>query len=352
MQAAPEFIHEIAHKRKNILTGDWVLVSPHRAKRPWLGQVEKETPHSLPDYDPACYLCPGNTRVAGAANPQYQGTYVFDNDFQALSNPAVAEGITPLLHAFYQAEPVTGVCRVVCFSPSHHLSFPELLPEQAAEVIRTWRAQTLELSNRKDITYVQVFENKGAMMGCSNPHPHSQLWATNILPNESAKELASQQSYLKANHTRMLQDYLKAELKEAQRLVCENASFVSLVPFWAVWPFETMILPKFPASSLLDLDDNQIKDLADIYQQTTSRYDNLFEISFPYSMGIHQQPFDGQPHPEWQLHLHFYPPLLRSAAVRKFMVGYEMMAMPQRDITPEQAAARLRGLPALHYKKH
>ncbi|MBN2385463.1 MAG: UDP-glucose--hexose-1-phosphate uridylyltransferase [Anaerolineales bacterium] len=335
------------HRRFNPLTRDWVLVSPHRARRPWLGQVEKLAREVLPAYDPACYLCPGNERAGGVRNPAYASTFVFDNDFAALlpdPGPEV-EGSHPLL----TIEPEVGACRVVCFSPRHDLGLPQLPLAAVEAVITTWTGQTVELGSRANIRYVQIFENKGAMMGCSNPHPHSQVWATGQIPNEAARELAAQAAYLDEHGSCLLCDYGSAERQDGSRIVCANQHFTALVPFWAVWPFEVLLLPHRHAASLPDLDPAERTALADIIRRLTARYDNLFEIPFPYSMGFHQAPTDGRGCPGQHLHAHFYPPLLRSATVRKFMVGYEMLAMPQRDITPETAAERLRGLSEVHF---
>jgi len=337
------------HRRFNPLTGDWLLVSPQRAARPWLGQMEKPAPAEKPPYDPTCFLCPGNARVKGedgnpmAVNPAYTGVFVFDNDFPALLGPAPDPDTLPKTkHPLLRREAESGVCRVICFSPRHDLTLPELPPADARRVVDTWVAQCEELGARHDISYVQVFENKGAMMGASNPHPHGQLWATSHLPTEPAKEQTRQAEYLAQHDSPLLLDYVALEKSEGERVLYENGHFVVLVPFWAVWPFEAMVLPKRHAPQLRDLTDPERDALADAIQQLTRRYDALFDVSFPYSMGVHQAPFDGAEHPEWQMHLHFYPPLLRSATVRKFLVGYEMLAQSQRDLTPEQAAARLR----------
>jgi len=338
------------HRRFNPLTRDWVLVSPHRARRPWLGQVEKTPFETIPPYDPACYLCPGNSRAGGVKNPPYTGTFVFDNDFSALLPDKVAENPVPS-HPLLASRPERGLCRVVCFSPRHDLTLPELDLPAIEAVLETWRRESADLGAKDFIRYAQVFENKGAVMGCSNPHPHSQIWAQSQLPNEIAKELDSQAAWFAEQRRPLLADYLAEENRRKERLVFQNASFTALVPFWAVWPFEILLAAHRPAARLDELTPTEMSDLAEALKQVTTRYDNLFEISFPYSMGFHQAPGDGQAHPGWVLHAHFYPPLLRSATVRKFMVGYEMLAMPQRDITPEAAADRLRGLPALHYKQ-
>ena len=338
------------HRRFSPLTGEWVLVSPQRSGRPWLGQVEKTPPESLPAYDPTCYLCPGNARAGGIRNPDYRGTFVFDNDFAALDpepeGPHEGRDGSLLL-----AESERGICRVVCFSPRHDLTLPELDSGAVEDVITTWCAQSADLGALDFVQNVQVFENKGAMMGCSNPHPHSQIWAQSDLPNEVRKELTSQQAYWREHETPLLLDVLAEEQRRDERIIVVNERFAALVPFWAIWPFEVLIVPTRPIAYLDELTPDDVQSLAQIMKQVTTRYDNLFEISFPYSMGFHQAPFDGQLHPEWLLHAHFYPPLLRSATVRKFMVGYEMLAMPQRDITPEIAAERLRSLSNIHYKQ-
>jgi UDPglucose--hexose-1-phosphate uridylyltransferase len=339
---------DFPHRRLNLLTREWVLVSPHRARRPWLGQVEKAPPEFIPAYDPGCYLCPENQRSSGIANPPYQGTFVFDNDFAALLPPDTGEWAGD--GGLFTLEPEAGFCRVVCFSPRHDLSLPELPAEQVEAVVRTWTAQTIELGSQPEIKYVQVFENKGAMMGASNPHPHSQVWATCHIPNEPAKELARQEAYLGVRGSCLLCDYLKHEEEAGERMVAQNGHFAALVPFWAIWPFEVMVISRRHFGSLPDMDPDEAAGLADILRQVTIRYDNLFQVSFPYSMGFHQAPFHDRLYPRQHFHAHYYPPLLRSATVRKFMVGFELLAMPQRDITAEAAAARLREMPAVHYK--
>ena len=337
------------HRRYNALTGEWVLVSPHRAKRPWLGQVEKLSPETLPTYDPTCYLCPRNERAGGVFNPDYTSTFTFENGFAALlRNPVEEEVASP--HPLLVSAPEHGHCLVVCFSPRHDLTLPELDLPSIENVLTTWAKNSSDLAGEDAIRYVQVFENKGAMMGCSNPHPHSQLWAQSQLPNEIVKELATQTEYFKINARPLLVDYVQEEHKRKDRILFANDHFTALVPYWAVWPFEVLVTAHRASASLSELSASETSALAEVFKQVTTRYDNLFEISFPYSMGFHQAPADGQPHPEWVLHAHFYPPLLRSATVRKFMVGYEMLAMPQRDITPEVAAERLRALSDIHYK--
>lgn len=332
------------HRRYNPLTREWVLVSPQRATRPWLGQVEKTQTETIPEFDPTCPLCPGNKRANGEVNESYTGTYVFDNDFPALLREATIDDASEQLNSLLVAEPETGRCRVICFSPKHNFSLPYMDLANVKEVIKTWTRQTQELGAQANIQYVQVFENKGAMMGCSNPHPHSQVWATAHIPNEPAKELFSQREYLTAHGHPLLIDYLKEEQANPVRIIQANDSFTALVPFWAIWPFEVMITANQSVQRLTDLDEKQVTDLAALFLDVTRRYDGMFGISFPYSMGFHQAPFDDQDHPEWVLHAHFYPPLLRSATVRKFMVGYELMAMPQRDLTSETAADRLRSI--------
>ncbi|MFL7813803.1 MAG: UDP-glucose--hexose-1-phosphate uridylyltransferase [Anaerolineales bacterium] len=336
------------HHRLNLLTGEWVLVSPQRTQRPWRGQVEKALPQERLDYDPDCYLCPGNQRAGGACNPDYQTTFVFTNDYAALQPGEFLpeRGGDDLLTAV----PVSGTCRVICFSPRHDLTLPEMDLATIREVIDLWAEQTAELG--QTYAWVQVFENKGAMMGSSNPHPHGQIWAMDQLPNQAEREDQRQREYLARNGRSLLLDYLERELKVNQRLVLENRDWVALVPFWAVWPFETMLLPRRGVRELPELTESERESLAGILKDLLCKYDNLFETSFPYSMGWHGAPYllGGQSH--WQLHAHFYPPLLRSATVKKFMVGFEMLAEAQRDLTAEDAAARLRELPTIHYREN
>ncbi|MCT4601648.1 MAG: UDP-glucose--hexose-1-phosphate uridylyltransferase [Marinifilum sp.] len=339
---------ENPHRRYNPLTGEWILVSPHRSKRPWQGQVEKIVEEKRPSYDSKCYLCPGNERVGGEKNPQYKDVYSFQNDFSALlENTPSGEYVEGDL---FKAESESGICKVICFSPDHSLTVPEMKVEDIRKVVDLWCKEYKELGEREDIAYVQIFENKGSIMGCSNPHPHGQIWASGLVPLETSKESETQKSYFEKHGRSMLSDYLESELQKKERILVENDSFVALVPFWAVWPFETMIISRRTVSNLLELTDEERTGLADIYKKLTVMYDNLFEVSFAYSAGLHQAPTDGEEHPEWHLHMHFYPPLLRSASVKKFMVGYEMLGTPQRDITAEGAAKRLKELSKIHYK--
>ena len=338
---------EHPHRRYNPLTDQWVLVSPHRAKRPWQGQQEKVAEEQKPTHDPNCYLCPRNKRITGEPNPDYQKPYVFKNDFSALlqDTPAPAESKDPL----FQTALAQGESRVICFSPDHSKTLPLLTVEEIAEVVKVWQQQLNELGEKYQ--WVQIFENKGAAMGCSNPHPHGQIWANSFLPNEVAKEDQSQRRYFAEHQSVMLLDYAQRELALKERIVVETEHWLAVVPYWAVWPFETLLLPKkSQVKRLTELTAEQSQDLALALKKLTTKYDNLFETSFPYSMGFHGAPFNGENNDHWQLHAHFYPPLLRSATVRKFMVGYEMLGESQRDLTAEQAAARLRELPETHYK--
>jgi len=335
------------HRRWNPLTREWVLVSPHRAERPWQGQMEPAADEPALQFDPACYLCPGNARAGGAKNPQYTGTFVFNNDYAALrpDTPAgeVREGELLL------AQTEKGTCRVVCFSPRHDLTLALMTVSEIEGVVATWCDEFSQLGRQPGVQAVQIFENRGAVMGCSNPHPHGQIWANETIPDELAKEISSATDYLHEHKNTMLGDYLQLELEKKERLVCSNDHFVALVPFWAIWPFETLLISRTRVSSLPELPAEGRAGLADILRQITVRYDNLFKTSFPYTMGFHQAPTDGNEHPEFHLHAHFYPPLLRGSTVKKFVVGYEMLAMPQRDITPEVAAASLREVPRVHY---
>ena len=335
------------HRRFNPLRKEWVLVSPHRAERPWQGQVEPPPAEELPRYDPDCYLCPGNVRAGGVRNPVYQGTFVFDNDFAAL-RPDFANGKFEASELL-RAESEAGKCRVVCFSPRHDLTLARMSVAEIRAVVDTWCEEFEQLGSQPRVRAVQIFENRGAMMGCSNPHPHGQIWANETVPDELAREIASQKEYYQRQNSFLLEDYLRLELEQNERIVCANQHFVALVPFWAVWPFETLLISRRRVTSLPELRGEERAGLADILRRLTVRYDNLFRTSFPYTMGFHQRPTDEGAYPEFHLHAHFYPPLLRSATVRKFMVGYEMLAMPQRDITPETASAQLRKLSETHY---
>jgi UDPglucose--hexose-1-phosphate uridylyltransferase len=339
---------EHPHRRYNPLTGDWILVSPHRAKRPWQGQQEEIPTENKPNYDKNCYLCPGNERAGGKKNPQYQDTFVFKNDFSALLEEIPEETLDD--EELFKAKSEKGISRVICFSPRHDLTIPEMEINAIKKVVDLWQKEYAELGDKDFINHVQIFENKGAIMGCSNPHPHGQIWAQSSLPVEVQKECNRQEAYLKKHGSPLLVDYLTKELEKKERIVIENESFVTLVPYWATWPFETMILPKRAVQKITQLTEKEKTDFADIYKKITTKYDNMFNVSFPYSAGIHQAPTDGQDHPEWQMHMHFYPPLLRSATVKKFMVGYEMLANAQRDITAEQSAQRLKDLSLIHYK--
>ena len=335
-----------SHRRRNPLTGQWVLVSPHRAKRPWQGQQEPAADEQLPSYDPGCYLCAGNTRVSGDVNPPYTGTFVFTNDHAALMPEvpdAPADG-DPL----YLATAARGTSRVICFSPDHARTLPEMSLAAIGGVVDAWCEQTAELGQRH--AWVQVFENKGAIMGCSQPHPHGQIWATGFLPNEPAAEDLQQRAYFAQHGRPMLVDVAEREAASGERVVVQTEHWLAVVPYWATWPFETLLLPRFAVRRLPELTPAQRADLALALKKLTSRYDNLFRCSFPYSMGWHGAPFDGSDPSAWQLHAHFYPPLLRSATVRKFMVGFEMLAEAQRDLTPEQAAEKLRAVSDLHYR--
>ncbi|MDG2915917.1 galactose-1-phosphate uridylyltransferase [Bisgaard Taxon 10/6] len=337
---------EHPHRRYNPLTDQWVLVSPHRAKRPWQGQQEKVNEEQKPTHDPNCYLCPRNKRITGEPNPDYRKPYVFRNDFSALlqDTPAPEENIDPL----FRTAPARGESRVICFSPDHSKTLPLLTVDEINEVIKVWQQQLQELG--QTYPWVQIFENKGTAMGCSNPHPHGQIWANSFLPNEVAREDINQRKYYQQQGSVLLVDYAKRELEQKERIVVETEHWLALVPYWAVWPFETLLLPKTHVKRLTELSAEQAQDLAVILKKLTTKYDNLFETSFPYSMGFHAAPFNGEDNEHWQLHAHFYPPLLRSATVRKFMVGYEMLGESQRDLTAEQAAARLRELSEVHYQ--
>jgi UDPglucose--hexose-1-phosphate uridylyltransferase len=330
---------QFPHRRFDPLRGRWVLVSPHRTQRPWQGEVSRADAKPPLHYDPDCYLCPGNTRAGGKQNPPYTSVFAFTNDYAALlpDSPAIESG-----PGLLRAESERGTCRVLCFHPDHSLTLAGMQVPDIVRVVEAWTAEFKELGGRPEIQHVQIFENRGAMMGASNPHPHGQIWATEHIPDEPAAEIANQLAYRRQHNSCLLCDTLKVELEQSRRIVCENQEFVALVPFWAVWPFETLILSRAHLGSLDAFSAAQQQGLADILHRQTSLYDRLFEVSFPYTMGFHQRPTDGEAHPECHFHGHFYPPLLRSATVRKFMVGFEMLGMPQRDITPEAAAEQLR----------
>jgi UDPglucose--hexose-1-phosphate uridylyltransferase len=338
---------EHSHRRRNPLTGQWVLVSPHRAKRPWLGQVEPAHEEQAPRYDPTCYLCPGNARVTGERNPAYDGTFVFGNDFAALQRE-VPDASSAAPEPLFAQHAARGESRVICFSPDHSRTLPELTAAERRAVVDTWCHESEALGHQWP--WVQVFENKGAAMGCSNPHPHGQVWASDFMPNEPAAEDRAQRAWFEAHAQPMLLALAEREAAARERVVVETAHWLAIVPFWATWPFETLLLPRFAVARLPDLQAAQRDDLAHALGELTARYDNLFACSFPYSMGWHGAPFDQRDATPWQLHAHFYPPLLRSATVRKFMVGYEMLAEAQRDLTPEQAAQQLRAVSPVHYR--
>ena len=337
---------DIPHRRYNALNGDWTIVSPHRAKRPWQGQMERVPQPAPVSYDPGCYLCPGNERVGGHRNPAYESTFVFDNDFGALlpdGEPfAMDDGLL-------QARSERGLCRVICFSPDHGLTVSRMDDDALALVVAEWGRQFRELGTLDHVSTVQIFENRGEMMGASNPHPHCQVWAVESVPFEHARELAAQSAHCERHGECLLCSYLRQELEAGERIVFENESFVALVPFWAVWPFETLVLPRRHMAAVDELTTSEQRALGNIQRMLTTRYDNLFESPFPYTMGLHQKPTDGGEYAHVHLHAHYYPPLLRSATVRKFMVGFEMMGGPARDITPESAAARLREVSERHY---
>jgi UDPglucose--hexose-1-phosphate uridylyltransferase len=342
-------INEHPHRRRNPLTDAWILVSPHRSKRPWQGQVEKLSEAERPKYDATCYLCAGNPRMNGEINPNYEAVYAFENDFAALLTEKV-ENTGLIQSELFTIQPEQGLCRVICFSPRHDLTIPEMSVEAIRKIVDLWCAEYENLGKMPFINYVQIFENKGAIMGCSNPHPHGQIWAQSSIPEEPAKKTKSQLAYFKKHGKTLLSAYLEAELAKKERILFENEHFVGLVPFWATWPFEAMLVPKRAMPRITDMKDAEKTAFADAYKQLTVCYDNVFQTTFPYSAGIHQAPTDGEKHLEWHFHKTFYPPLLRSATVKKFMVGYEMLANPQRDITPEKAAEILRNVPKQHYK--
>ncbi len=341
-------INSFPHRRKNILTGEWILVSPHRTQRPWQGEISKADNENRPEYVPDCYLCPGNKRASGEINPKYKSTFVFTNDFSALKSdiPDIKNNNKGLL----KSKSEKGICRVLNFSPRHDLTLAEMSVSDIENVISAWQKEYKKLSDESFINYIQIFENKGSIMGNSNPHPHCQIWAQQSIPAGPASELKQFKKYYRKNGKSLLSDYLKLELKLNKRIVYKNKSFTALVPFWAVWPYETLIVSGRKMPDILHFTKKEKHDFAEIIKIITSKYDNLYNISFPYSAGLHQAPTDGRKYDEWHFHMHFYPPLLRSATVKKFMVGYEMLAEPQRDITPEKSAEILLNLSAVHYK--
>ena len=328
------------HRRYNPLTGEWVLVSPHRTQRPWQGQNETQNEDQRPEYDASCYLCPGNSRSGGQKNPAFDGTYVFTNDFSALL-PEAKELDLPD-DPLFSASAESGICKVICFSPRHDLSVPYMDLDDVSAVVQVWIDEYKAFREMPNISYVQIFENKGSIMGCSNPHPHCQIWSSADLPLVVSQEQTSQRAYLEQHGQPMLVDYLNKELARKERVVYENDHFVVVVPFWAVWPFETMILPRKHYRSIAEFGEDEKVSFADAYKTLTLTYDHVFACEFPYTAGIHQAPATHENHDAWQVHMHFYPPLLRSATVKKFMVGYEMLATPQRDISAEAAAETLR----------
>ena len=336
------------HRRYNPLLDEWILVSPQRAKRPWQGQNEAISDEKKPEYDETCYLCPGNHRITGGTNPNYENCYVFDNDFPALLKDEVSSDVTQ--EDLFKINPERGINRVICFSPKHNVTLAEMQVPEIENVVRVWKEQYLELGAISYINHVQIFENKGSVMGCSNPHPHGQIWAQSSLPSQVKRTQDNLLKYFQKTGKSLLKDYLESELQKKERIIAENEHFVLLVPFWATWPYETMIISKRHFSSIAEITEEEIKSYAEMIQIITVKYDNLFKTSFPYSAGIHQAPTDGLDHEEWHFHMHFYPPLLRSATVKKFMVGYELLAEAQRDLTAEQSAEILRNLSIQHYK--
>ena len=339
-------VNEHPHRRLNILTGEWVLVSPHRTKRPWQGKQEKVVVNQKASYDENCYLCPGNTRANGETNPEYTSTYCFENDFAALLKDTP---IALVEDGLFKTKGEIGICKVVCFSPDHSLTLPLMQVEAIENVISLWQKEYLELGGKEEINHVQIFENKGAIMGCSNPHPHGQIWSQSSIPEEVQKKTTNQKAFWDEHQKSLLGEYLEQEIIKNERVLVEDENFVALIPYWAVWPYEVMIAPKRHVQHIGQMNNSEKTSFAQIIKQVTIKYDNLFETSFPYSMGIHQAPTDRFDHEEWHFHMSFYPPLLRSASVKKFMVGYEMFANPQRDITAELAAKTLNNLSGTHY---
>ncbi|NYJ27901.1 UDP-glucose--hexose-1-phosphate uridylyltransferase [Allomuricauda sp. ARW1Y1] len=341
-------LNKQAHQRYNILTGEWILVSPHRTQRPWQGKQEKIVAETRKSYETDCYLCPGNTRASGIVNPNYDSVYSFTNDYSALleDTPTI-----DMVEGLFRSRGESGICKVVCFSPDHSLTLPLMETKDITKVVEIWQMEYQGLGSRTDVNHVQIFENKGELMGCSNPHPHGQIWAQNSIPLEVEKKSAQQLAYWDSNGRSLLKDYLDQEIKANERIIVQNDDFIAFVPYWAVWPFEVMIAPRKHYQNITQLSESERTSFARMIKEVTIKYDNLFETSFPYSSGIHQAPTDGKKHDEWHFHMSFYPPLLRSATIKKFMVGYEMFANPQRDITAEQAAERLKLLSGIHYTK-
>ena len=336
-----------SHRRKNILTGEWVLVSPHRTKRPWQGMQEQGKELKTLNYDPNCYLCPGNTRANNEINPDYKNTYSFINDFSAILDVKIENFKDNLLEAHTES----GICKVLCYSPNHSLTMPQMDESEIVSIIKLWQKEYKDLGSIENINNIQIFENKGESMGCSNPHPHGQIWAQKSIPTEILKKQNNFKKFYENNNQSMLLAYIKKELELKERIIYENESFVALVPFWAVWPYESMFITKNHRKSILELNEKEVTDYANILKILTTKYDNLFQTSFPYSTGIHQAPTNNEQNNEWHVHMSFYPPLLRSANIKKFMVGYEMFGEPQRDITPEQAAESLRNCSNTHFSK-
>jgi len=343
-----EYHSQHVHRRWNPLRRSWVLVSPHRTERPWQGEVAQKAAPQAVSHDPLCYLCPGNKRAGGEVNPMYPGVFSFVNDYSALL-PEPSEVTEAPASPLLLAEPARGLCKVLCYHPDHSLTLARMTRQEIRPVVDAWTREYLELACLDWIKYVQIFENRGAMMGASNPHPHGQIWSTGFVPDEPAAETEAQREHLTRTGHCLLCDYIAAERAAGDRIIFENDHFMAIVPWWAVWPFEALLVSRRHLGALPQLNAEERDGLADALNRLTSRYDNLFQTSFPYTMGFHQSPTDDEAHPEWHFHAHFYPPLLRSATVRKFMVGFEMLGMPQRDITPEGAAQRLRDCSEAHF---
>lgn len=343
-------IEDSTHNRFNPLTKEWVKCSPHRSKRPWQGQLEKPQIENRPHYDENCYLCAGNKRTSGAINPDYKSTYVFQNDFSAILKDGSNESIKKGPNGMLEAKGERGICKVICFSPKHSLTISQMSEVEITEIIKVWKDEYIELGEIDYINHVQIFENRGSVMGCSNPHPHGQIWSEEIIPEITLTECNNQIAYKKEHGSSMLLDYAQYELEAKERIITSDEHFIAVVPFWAVWPYEAMILPlKREIGSIDELNCEESQSLARVMKKLGIKFDNLFKTSFPYSMGIHQRPTDGKKYDGCIMHFHYYPPLLRSASIKKFMVGYELLAMPQRDITAETAAKNLRELDDIHY---